>query len=158
MMGRLTATGRLERMDKDTWDSLTLEDARDYVRGFDEPASQKQQLLITTMSEENRIDIDMNEIGNLSKMEASFIIDNAPEIAIQRDVPANPITDETRRELKSLMDKNEIPRIPYAQWKNLSEEEGRQKIDHAYARRPASENRRILSLGRSMRMPFRRMF
>ena len=142
MMGRLTATGRLERMDKDTWDSLTLEDARDYVRGFDEPASQKQQLLITTMSEENRIDIDMNEIGNLSKMEASFIIDNAPEIAIQRDVPANPITDETRRELKSLMDKNEIPRIPYAQWKNLSEEEGRQKIDHAYARRPASEKQK----------------
>lgn len=142
MMGRLTATDRLERMDKDAWEGLTLEDARDYVRGFDEPASQRQQLLITTMSEENRIDIDLNEIGNLSKMEASFIIDNARDIPISHEAPANPITEETRRELKSLMDKNEVPRIPYAQWKNLSEEEGRQKIAHAYARRPASEKQK----------------
>lgn len=65
-----------------------------------------------------------------------------PEIALPREAPGNPITDETRRELKALMDKQEIPRIPYVQWKNLSEEEGQLKIEHAYARRPASEKQK----------------
>ena len=83
-----------------------------------------------------------SDISNLSKMEASFIIDNAPQTTISREAPANPISDETRRELKSLMDKDEVPRIPYVQWKNLSEEEGRQKIEHAYLRRPASEKQK----------------
>lgn len=110
MLGRLTSSGRLERMDRETWEQLTLEDARDYVRGFDDPASPKQQLLITTMAEENRISMAIPEIAGLSKMEASFIIDNAPEIALPREAPGNPITDETRRELKALMDKQEIPR------------------------------------------------
>lgn len=142
MLGRLTSSGRLERMDRETWEQLTLEDARDYVRGFDDPASPKQQLLITTMAEENRISMAIPEIAGLSKMEASFIIDNAPEIALPREAPGNPITDETRRELKALMDKQEIPRIPYVQWKNLSEEEGQLKIEHAYARRPASEKQK----------------
>ncbi len=142
MIGRLTSSGRLDRMDKETWEQLTLEDARDYVRGFDEPASPKQQLLITTMVEEERASMNPAEIANLSRMEASFIIDNAPQVAISREAPAHPITDETRKELKSLMDKEEVPRIPYVQWKNLSEEEGRQKIEHAYSRRPASEKQK----------------
>ena len=142
MIGRLTSSGRLERMDKETWEQLTLEDARDYVRGFDEEASPKQQLLITTMNEEERISMNPEEISALSRMEASFIIDNAPQRAIPKEAPDNPISDETRRELKSLMDKEEIPRIPYVQWKNLSEEEGRQKIEHAYSRRNASEKQK----------------
>jgi hypothetical protein len=112
------------------------------VRGFDDPATEKQKTLLRSMGDEERIDITEQELASLSKLEANFIVDNAPQQSMTFEEPDNPITDETRRELKNLMDNGDVPRMPWPRWKNLSEEEGREKIDRAYARRPASDRQK----------------
>ena len=43
----------------------TLEDARDYVRGFDAPASDKQKVLLRSMYDEGRLDIKEKDIDLL---------------------------------------------------------------------------------------------
>lgn len=79
MIGRLTSSGRMERLGNEEFKNLSLEDARDYVRGFDDPATEKQKVLLRSMGDENRINISENDLNNLSKMEASFIVDHAPQ-------------------------------------------------------------------------------
>lgn len=142
MIGRLTSSGRMERLDNEEFKNLSIEDAKDYVRGFDMPASDKQKVLLQSMADEGRIEISEQEIGQLSKQEASFIVDHAPQQSMTFEKPEHPITDETRRELKRLIDNGETPQIPWARFNNLSEEDGRQKIDQVYARRPATEKQK----------------
>ncbi len=142
MIGRLTSSGRMERLTGDEFKNLDLENARDYVRGFDDTATEKQKTLLLSMGDEERIEITEDDLVSLSKLEANFIIDNAPQQAMTFEEPENPITDTTRRELKNLMDNGDVPRMPWPRWKNLSEEEGRDKIDRAYARRPASDRQK----------------
>ncbi|MDD5599944.1 MAG: hypothetical protein PHV82_18515, partial [Victivallaceae bacterium] len=142
MIGRLTSSGRMERLSGDEFKNLDIENARDYVRGFDDQATEKQKTLLRSMGDEERIEITEDELVSLSKLEANFIVDNAPQQSMTFEEPDNPITDETRRELKNLMDNGDVPRMPWPRWKNLSEEEGREKIDRAYARRPASDRQK----------------
>ncbi len=146
MIGRLTASGRMERIGNNEFRNLTLEEARDYVRGFDAPASEKQKMLLRSMKDENRIQISEREIDQLSKQEASFVVDHAPQQEMPTEKPDHPMTEETRRELKRLIDNEETPQIPWARFNNLSEEEARGKIDQVYARRPATEKQKELIL------------
>ena len=142
MIGRLTASGRMERIDSDEFKNLSIEDAKDYVRGFDDPASDKQKMLLQSMADEGRINVSEQEIGQLSKMEASFVVDHAPQQEMPTGAPEHPVTDETKRELKRLIDNGETPQIPWARFNNLSEEDARGKIDQVYARRPATEKQK----------------
>ena len=142
MIGRLTSSGRMERLTGDEFKTLDLETAREYVRGFDDTATEKQKMLLRSMGDEERIEVTEQELASLSKLEANFIVDNAPQQPMTFEEPDNPITDETRRELKNLMDNGDVPRMPWPRWKNLSEEEGREKINRAYARRPASDRQK----------------
>ncbi len=142
MIGRLTSSGRMERLDSEEFKNLSIEDAKDYVRGFDMPASDKQKVLLQSMADEGRIEISEQEIGQLSKQEASFIVDHAPQQEMPTSAPEHPVTDETKRELKRLIDNGETPQIPWARFNNLSEEDARGKIDQVYARRPATEKQK----------------
>ena len=142
MIGRLTASGRMERLDNEEFKNLSLEDARDYVRGYDAPATDKQKVLLQSMADENRIDISADTFNNLSKMEASFIVDHAPQQEISVEKPEHPVSDETKRELQRLINNGETPQIPWQRFNNLSEEDARSKIDQVYARRPASDKQK----------------
>lgn len=142
MIGRLTSSGRMERLGNEEFKNLSLEDARDYVRGFDDPATEKQKVLLRSMGDENRINISENDLNNLSKMEASFIVDHAPQQEISVEKPEHPVTDETKHELQRLINNGETPQIPWQRFNNLSEEDARSKIDQVYARRPASDKQK----------------
>ena len=142
MIGRLTASGKMERMGAEEFKNLTLEDARDYVRGFDAPASDKQKVLLRSMYDEGRLDIKEKDIDLLSRQEASFVIDHAPKQEISKEKPEHPMEDDTRKELRRLIDNGDTPQIPYSRFNNLSEEEARSKIDQVYARRPATEKQK----------------
>ena len=142
MIGRLTSSGRMDRLDNEEYKNLSLEDARDYVRGFDDPASSKQKMLLRSMADEGRISISDQDMESLSKLEASFVVDHAPQQEISMEKPEHPITDETKRELVRLIENGETPQIPWMRFNNLSEEEGRTKIEQVYSRRPASEKQK----------------
>ena len=139
MIGRLTASGRMDRISTDEFRNLSLEDARDYVRGYDEPATDKQKNVLSFMASEDRLTISDQEISQLSRQEASLIIDRAPRMDFPANEPENPMSESTRKELKRMIDNEEIPQMPYARLSRLSEEEARAKIDLVYARRPISE-------------------
>ena len=96
MIGRLTAAGKLDRMPGNEFRTLTLEDARDYVRGFDEPATNKQKMLLRSMADEKRLDVTEREIEELSRQEASFVIDRVPRRELPTAPPENPMSDATR--------------------------------------------------------------
>ena len=139
MISRLTTSGRMDRISSEEYRNLTLEDARDYVRGYDEPATDKQKNALTFMASEARVSITEQEISQLTRQEASLLIDRAPRVDFPTDAPENPMTESTRKELKRMIDNEEIPQIPYARFSRLSEEEARAKIDLVYSRRPISE-------------------
>ncbi len=138
MLGRLGGKG-MPRLSQEAWQSLTLESARETVRMYDDGPSDKQLNLIQEMFEEKRLDRGAVELDAISKMEATAIIDKAPQLQISTEKPEHPMTDETKKELRRLIQQEKSPFINPAKWNNMSEEEGRQKIDNARARMPATE-------------------
>ena len=138
MMGRLGNKG-MPRLEKDEWKNITLEEARNKVRMYDDAPSDKQIAVIADMISENRLDGGKIDLGAISKMEATVIIDNAPKLEIPKEPPANPITEETKKELLRFVKQEKIPYIPQARLSVMSEEEGRMKIDNVRARTPATE-------------------
>lgn len=138
MMGRLGNKG-MPRLEKDEWKNITLEEARNKVRMYDDAPSDKQIAVITDMISENRLDGGKIDLGAISKMEATVIIDNAPKLEIPKEPPANPMTEDTKKELLRFVKQEKIPYIPQARLNVMSEEEGRMKIDNVRARMPASD-------------------
>ncbi len=138
MMGRLRSKG-LPHMPPEEWKNLSLSKAQELVRTFDEQPSEKQLNLIRDMFAEERLDPGKVDINVISKMEATMFIDRAPKLEFSKEMPANPMTDDTKKELRRLIQQEKTPHIPLGKWNTMSEEEGRQKIDNVRARTPASE-------------------
>lgn len=138
MMGRLKSKG-MSHIPSEEWKSMTLEKAQELVRTYDDAPSDKQLNLLRDMISEKRVDDSLIDLGVISKMEATLIIDKAPQLEFSREQPANPMTEETQKELRRLIQQEKIPYIPRGMWNTMSEEEGRQKIDNARARMPATE-------------------
>ncbi len=138
MMGRLRSKG-LPHIPPEEWKNLALSKAQELVRTFDEQPSEKQLNLIRDMFAEERLDPGKVEIDVISKMEATMFIDHAPKLEFSREQPANPMTDDTKKELRRLIQQEKISHIPLGKWNTMSEDEGRQKIDNVRARTPATE-------------------
>ncbi len=138
MMGRLGNKG-MPRLSPDEWKDLTLDEAKGTVRMYDEQPTDKQIAVITDMIAEKRVDGNKIDLGEITKMEATAIIDKAPKLEISTEAPANPMTDDTKKELLRLVKLEKIPFIPQARLNVMSEEEGRLKIDNVRARMPATE-------------------
>ncbi len=138
MMGRLGNKG-MPRQSQEEWRNMSLSKAQELVRTYDEQPSEKQLNLIRDMFAEDRLDPAKVDINVISKMEATMFIDRAPKMEFSKELPANPMTDETKRELRRLVQLEKIPHIPLGKWSTMSDEEGRQKIDNARARMPATE-------------------
>lgn len=126
-------------MPPEEWKNLSLPKAQELVRTFDEQPSEKQLNLIRDMFAEERLDPGKVDINVISKMEATMFIDRAPKLEFSKEMPANPMTDNTKNELRRLIQQEKTPHIPLGKWNTMSEEEGRQKIDNVRARTPASE-------------------
>lgn len=141
MAARLSGMGKLD-LPREEREQMSLEDLRDYVRMADDPASEKQQMLLATMMDEGRIAPPPDGTADMSKMEVSMLIDKAPKMDIPNTPPEHPVTEATQKELQSLQNNGIMPRIPWPVFRNMSEEDALQKIDSALARQPASERQK----------------
>lgn len=123
--------------------SLSLEEVREMLR--EDPrlrlTDDQAQMLANKQRAGYLRDVALppGGIRELSRPEASYIINNTPRLSRAQMMPENPATEETRNYFQRLIRNSPEMRLPAATWNYISEEALQGKIRNILASRPISE-------------------